>query len=199
MEANVGKPQVAYKEAITKTVEKEGRFVRQIGLKGQYGDVWLRVEPQAPGTGFVFEWKIVGGAIPREYQEAVQEGVRESAQSGVLAGFPVMDFKAEAFDGTYREVDSSEMAFKIAASMAWKECNRSAGPILLEPIMKVEVTTPKEYMGAINGDLSRRRGAIQSREEAPGGARRTRWSSRITKRHREASRKRSSPKLPARS
>src|SRR5580658_5093591 len=170
VEANVGKPQVAYKEAITKTVEKEGRFVRQTGGKGQYGDVWLRVEPQPPGTGFVFEWKIVGGAVPKEYAKAIQEGVRESAQSGVLAGFPVMDFKVVAFDGSYHEVDSSEMAFKIAASMAWKEANRAAGPILLEPIMKVEVTTPKEYMGAINGDLNRRRGAIHATEEAPGGA-----------------------------
>src|SRR5580658_7172267 len=170
VEANVGKPQVAYKEAITKSVEKEGRFIRQSGGKGQYGDVWLRVEPQPPGTGFVFEWKIVGGAVPKEYSKAVQEGVRESAQSGVLAGFPVMDFKVVAFDGSYHEVDSSEMAFKIAASMAWKEANRAAGPILLEPIMKVEVTTPKEYMGAINGDLNRRRGAIHATEEAPGGA-----------------------------
>jgi elongation factor G len=170
VEANVGKPQVAYKEAITKTIEKEGRFVRQSGGKGQYGDVWLRVEPQPPGTGFVFEWKIVGGAVPKEYSKAVQEGVRESAQSGVLAGFPVMDFKVVAFDGSYHEVDSSEMAFKIAGSMAWKEANRAAGPILLEPIMKVEVTTPKEYMGAINGDLNRRRGAIHATEEAPGGA-----------------------------
>src|SRR5580658_139728 len=170
VEANVGKPQVAYKEAITKTVEKEGRFVRQTGGKGQYGDVWLRVAPQPPGTGFIFEWKIVGGSVPKEYSKAIQEGVRESAQSGVLAGFPVMDFKVEAFDGSYHEVDSSEMAFKIAASMAWKEANRAAGPILLEPIMKVEVTTPKEYMGAINGDLNRRRGAIHATEEAPGGA-----------------------------
>jgi elongation factor G len=162
VEANVGKPQVAYKEAITKTVERQGKFVRQTGGKGQYGDVWLRVEP--------LEWKIVGGAIPREYQKAVQQGVEESSQSGVLAGYPVLDFKATAFDGSYHEVDSSEMAFKIAASMAWKECNRAAGPILLEPIMKVEVTTPKDYMGAITGDLNRRRGMIQATEEAPGGA-----------------------------
>ncbi len=170
VEADVGKPQVAYKEAITKTVEKEGRYIRQSGGKGQFGDVWLRVEPQSPGTGFVFEWKIVGGAVPKEYAKAVQEGIREAAQSGVLAGYPVMDFKAEAFDGSYHEVDSSEMAFKIAGSLAWKEANRAAAPVLLEPIMKVEVTTPKEYMGAINGDLSRRRGAIHATEDAPGGA-----------------------------
>jgi elongation factor G len=171
VEANVGKPQVAYKEAITKTVEKQGKFVRQSGGKGQYGDVWLRVEPQEPGTGFVFEWKIVGGAVPKEYSKAVQEGIKESSQSGVLAGYPVLDFKVTAFDGSYHDVDSSEMAFKIAASMGWKEANRAAGPILLEPIMKVEVTTPSDYMGGITGDLIRRRGQIQSQEEAPGGAR----------------------------
>ncbi|MEO6836382.1 MAG: elongation factor G [Candidatus Tumulicola sp.] len=170
VEANVGKPQVAYKEAITKTVEKQGKFVRQSGGKGQYGDIWLKVEPQEPGTGFVFEWKIVGGRVPKEYSKAVQEGIKESSQSGVLAGYPVLDFKVTAFDGSYHDVDSSEMAFKIAASMGWKEANRTAGPILLEPIMKVEVTTPKDYMGGITGDLIRRRGVIQGTEEAPGGA-----------------------------
>ncbi|MGA8534999.1 MAG: elongation factor G [Candidatus Tumulicola sp.] len=170
VEANVGKPQVAYKEAITKTVEKEGKFVRQSGGKGQYGDIWLRVEPQEPGTGFVFEWKIVGGRVPKEYAKAVQDGVKEASQSGVLAGYPVLDFKVTAFDGSYHDVDSSEMAFKVAASMGWKEANRAAGPILLEPIMKVEVTTPKDYMGGITGDLIRRRGVIQGTEEAPGGA-----------------------------
>jgi elongation factor G len=170
VEANVGKPQVAYKEAITKTVEKEGKFIRQSGGKGQFGDIWLRVEPQEPGTGFVFEWKIVGGAVPKEYAKAVQEGVHEASLNGVLAGYPVMDFKAIAFDGKYHDVDSSEIAFKIAASMGFKEANRAAGPILLEPIMKVEVTTPKDYMGAITGDLNRRRGMIQATEEAPGGA-----------------------------
>jgi elongation factor G len=170
VEANVGKPQVAYKEAITKTIEKQGKFVRQSGGKGQYGDIWLRVEPLEPGSGFQFEWKIVGGAVPKEYSKAVQQGIEESSQSGVLAGFPVLDFKATAFDGSYHDVDSSEMAFKIAASMGWKEANRAAGPVLLEPIMKVEVTTPKDYYGAITGDLNRRRGMIQSTEEAPGGA-----------------------------
>jgi elongation factor G len=170
VEANVGKPQVAYKEAITKTVEKEGKFIRQSGGKGQFGDIWLKVEPLEPGSGFQFEWKIVGGAVPKEYAKAVEEGVREASQSGVLAGYPVMDFKATAFDGKYHEVDSSEMAFKIAASIGFKDANRAAGPILLEPIMKVEVTTPKDYMGAITGDLNRRRGMIQATEEAPGGA-----------------------------
>ncbi len=170
VEANVGKPQVAYKEAITRSVEREGKFIRQSGGKGQFGDIWLKVEPLDPGTGFQFEWKIVGGAVPKEYAKAVEEGVREASQSGVLAGYPVMDFKAIAFDGKYHDVDSSEMAFKIAASMGFKEANRAAGPILLEPIMKVEVTTPKDYMGAITGDLNRRRGMIQATEEAPGGA-----------------------------
>jgi len=170
VEANVGKPQVAYKEAITKTVEKQGKFVRQSGGKGQYGDIYLRVGPGEANSGFTFDWKIVGGVVPKEYQKAVQEGIKEAAQSGVLAGYPIMDFKVEAFDGSYHDVDSSEMAFKIAASMGFKEANRAAGPILLEPIMKVEVTTPKDYMGAITGDLNRRRGMIQATEEAPGGA-----------------------------
>jgi elongation factor G len=170
VEANVGKPQVAYKEAITKTVEVQGKFVRQSGGKGQYGDVWIRLEPQEPGTGYVFENKVVGGAVPKEYVKPVQEGIREACESGTLAGYPVLDFKATLFDGSYHDVDSSEMAFKIAASMAFKDANKKAGPILLEPIMKVEVTTPKDYLGAINGDLNRRRGQIQSQEEAPGGA-----------------------------
>jgi elongation factor G len=170
VEANVGKPQVAYKEAITKTIEKQGRFVRQTGGKGQYGDVWLRLEPGQPNSGFVYEWKVVGGTIPKEYAKAIQEGIRESAESGVLAGYPVLDFKATVFDGSYHDVDSSEMAFKIAGSMAFKEANRAAGPILKEPIMKVEVTTPKDFFGAINGDLNRRRGEIQQSEEVAGGA-----------------------------
>jgi elongation factor G len=170
VEANVGKPQVAYREWITKSVEREGRFIRQTGGKGQYGDVWIRIEPGATGSGYVFEWKIVGGAVPKEYSKAVSEGIREAAENGVLAGYPVLDFKATAFDGSYHDVDSSEIAYKIAASMAFREANRAAGPILLEPIMGVEVTTPKDYLGAVNGDLMRRRGMIQSTEEAPGGA-----------------------------
>ncbi|MGA3038925.1 MAG: elongation factor G [Vulcanimicrobiaceae bacterium] len=170
VEANVGKPQVAYREWITKTVEREGRFIRQTGGKGQYGDVWIRIEPGETGSGFVFEWKIVGGAVPKEFSKPVQEGIREAAENGVLAGYPVLDFKATAFDGSYHDVDSSEIAFKIAASMAFREANRAAGPILLEPIMGVEVTTPKDYLGAVNGDLMRRRGTIQSTEEAAGNA-----------------------------
>jgi elongation factor G len=170
VEANVGKPQVAYKEAITKTVEKQGKFVRQTGGKGQYGDVWLRLEPGEPNTGYVYVWAVVGGVIPKEYSKAIQEGIREASASGVLAGYPVLDFKATVFDGSFHDVDSSEMAFKIAGSMAFKEANRAAGPILLEPIMKVEVTTPKDYLGAINGDLMKRRGMIQSSDEVTGGA-----------------------------
>jgi elongation factor G len=170
VEANVGKPQVAYKEAITKTVEVQGKFVRQSGGKGQYGDCWIRVEPLPAGSGYVFENKVVGGAIPKEFIKPIGEGVREASESGTLAGYPVLDFKATVFDGSYHDVDSSEMAFKIAASMAFKDANKKAGPILLEPIMKVEVTTPKDYLGAINGDLNRRRGQIQSQEEAAGGA-----------------------------
>jgi len=171
VEANVGKPQVAYKEAITKKVEKQGRFIRQSGGKGQYGDVWIRLEPLPPGSGYVFESEIVGGAVPKEYVKPVQQGIQEASQSGVLAGYPVLDFKAVLYDGSYHDVDSSEMAFKIAGSMAFKEANRAAGPILLEPIMKVEVTVPEDFMGAITGDLQSRRGMIQGMEEAPGGAR----------------------------
>jgi elongation factor G len=170
VEANVGKPQVAYKEAITKSVEKQGKFVRQSGGKGQYGDVWLRLEPGEQNTGYVYVWAVVGGAIPKEFSKAIQEGIREASTSGVMAGYPVLDFKATIFDGSFHDVDSNEMAFKIAGSMAFKEANRSAGPILLEPIMKVEVTTPKDYLGAINGDLNKRRGMIQSSEEVIGGA-----------------------------
>jgi elongation factor G len=170
VEANVGKPQVAYREAITKRVEKQGKFVRQTGGKGQYGDVTIVLEPGEPNTGYTFEWKIVGGVIPKEYQKPVMEGIREAAESGVLAGYPVLDFKVSAIDGSFHDVDSSEMAFKIAGSMAFKEANRAAGPILLEPIMAVEVTAPRDYTGAVNGDLNRRRGQIQSQDEAVGGA-----------------------------
>jgi elongation factor G len=170
VEANVGKPQVAYKEAITKSVEKQGKFVRQSGGKGQYGDVVIRLEPGDPGTGYVFESKIVGGAIPKEFVKPVGEGIREASQSGVLAGYPVLDFKATLLDGSYHDVDSSEMAFKIAGSMAFKEANRAAGPIIKEPIMSVEVTTPKDYIGEIIGDLNSRRGMIQGTEDAPGQA-----------------------------
>jgi elongation factor G len=170
VDANVGKPQVAYKEAITKTVEKQGRFVRQSGGRGQYGDVWIRLEPGEPGSGYVFESGIVGGVVPREYIKPVNEGIRDASQTGTLAGYPVLDFKAVLFDGSYHDVDSSEMAFKIAGSMAFQEANRAAGPIIKEPIMAVEVTTPKDYIGEVIGDLNSRRGMIQGTEDAPGGA-----------------------------
>jgi len=170
VEANSGKPQVAYKEAITQVVEAQGRFVRQTGGKGQYGNVWIRLEPLEPGSGYIFESVVVGGAVPKEYVKAVQEGIREASQSGVLAGYPVIDFKATLIDGSYHEVDSSEMAFKIAGSMAFKEANRKAGPVLLEPIMAIEVTTPKEHMGDVIGDISSRRGIVTGTEEAPGNA-----------------------------
>ena len=168
--ANVGKPQVAYKEAITRPVEKQGRFVRQSGGRGQYGDCWIRLEPLPSGSGVQFENKIVGGAIPREYIPAVESGVREAAQSGVLAGYPVLDFRATVFDGSYHDVDSSEMAFKIAGSMAFKDADKSAGPIIKEPIMAVEVITPSQFLGDVIGDLSARRGHVQSNEPEAGGA-----------------------------
>ena len=168
--ANVGKPQVAYKEAITKTVEKEGRYVRQTGGKGQYGDAWIRLEPLPPGSGVQFESKIVGGAIPREFIKPVEQGVREAALAGTLAGYPVLDFKATVFDGSYHDVDSSEIAFKIAGSMAFKEANRAAGPIIKEPIMAVEAVTPEQFLGDVIGDLNARRGHVLGMEPEPGGA-----------------------------
>jgi elongation factor G len=159
--ANIGRPQVAYRETIRKPVEKvEGRFVRQTGGRGQYGHVVLNIEPTDSGVGFLFEDKIVGGAIPREYIGSVEQGVRDSLESGVLAGYPVIDVKVELVDGSYHDVDSSEMAFKIAGSMAVKEGVRRSNPALLEPVMDVEVVTPSDYMGDIIGDLSARRGRI---------------------------------------
>jgi elongation factor G len=164
VEANVGKPQVAYRETIRRPAEAQGRFVRQTGGRGQYGDVYLEVEPNEPGGGVVFENKIVGGSIPREYVPAVEKGVREALETGVLAGYPMVDVKVRLTDGSYHEVDSSEMAFKIAGSMAVKEACRRAKSVLLEPVMDVEVVTPEEYMGAIVGDLNSRRGRIVSME-----------------------------------
>jgi elongation factor G len=169
VEANVGKPQVAYRETIRQTVEQEGRFVRQSGGRGQFGHVWIKLEPQAPGAGYEFENAVVGGVIPREYIPAVDKGIQEQLGSGVLAGYPVVDIKVTLFDGSYHEVDSSEMAFKIAGSMAFKEGCSKAKPVLLEPIMKVEVVTPEDYMGDVMGDLNRRRGLVQGMEEAPSG------------------------------
>jgi elongation factor G len=169
VEANIGRPQVAYRETIRKRAEKvEGRFVRQTGGRGQYGHVVINIEPCEPGTGFVFEDKIVGGVIPREYIGSVENGVREALDNGVLAGYPVIDVKVELVDGSYHDVDSSEMAFKIAGSMALKEGIRKASPVLLEPVMDVEVVTPAEYMGDLIGDLSSRRGRVGGMTERAG-------------------------------
>jgi len=169
VEANVGKPQVAYRETIRAKVEQEGKFVRQSGGRGQYGHVWLRIEPLEEGKGYEFSNEIVGGVVPREYIPAVDKGVKEALQSGVIAGYPVVDVKVAIFDGSYHDVDSNEMAFKIAGSMAFKEGFQKARPVLLEPIMKVEVVTPEEYSGDVIGDLNRRRGQIQGMEESPSG------------------------------
>lgn len=162
--ANVGKPQVAYRETIKKPVKIEGKFVRQSGGRGQYGHVWLEMEPNEPGAGFAFENKIVGGVVPKEYVPAVENGVKEAMQNGVLAGYPVVDVKVRLVDGSYHEVDSSEMAFKIAGSMAFKEGSKKAAPVLLEPIMKVELTTPEDYLGDVLGDFNSRRGRVEAME-----------------------------------
>ncbi len=168
VEANVGKPQVAYRETITKKVKVEGKFVRQSGGRGQYGHVWLEVEPQEPGTGYEFVDAIKGGVVPREYIPAVDKGIQEALDTGVLAGFPVVDVKVTLIDGSYHEVDSSEMAFKIAGSMGFKEGCSKASPVLLEPIMSVEVVVPEEYMGEVIGDLNSRRGRIMGMESRAG-------------------------------
>ena len=163
--ANVGQPQVAYRETIRKRVEKvEGRFVRQTGGRGQFGHVYLSVEPAEQGSGYTFESKVVGGSIPREYIPAVNQGVKEALEGGVVAGYPMVDVKVELVDGSYHEVDSSEIAFKIAGSMALKEAVRRASPALLEPVMAVEVVVPKEFVGTVVGDLTSRRGRIGGME-----------------------------------
>jgi elongation factor G len=164
VQANVGKPQVAYKETISRPARAEGRFIRQTGGRGQYGDVWLELEPLEPGTGFEFVNKIVGGAVPREYISAVESGIREAMENGILAGYPVIDLRASLVDGSYHEVDSSEMAFKIAGSMGFKAAAEKAGPKLLEPIMRVEVTTPESFVGDVIGDLNARRGRVDAME-----------------------------------
>ncbi|MDE9455875.1 elongation factor G [Xenorhabdus bovienii] len=170
VEANVGKPQVAYRETIRNTVEQEGKHAKQSGGRGQYGHVWLRVEPLEPGgEGYVFENAIVGGVVPKEYIPGVDKGVREQLKGGVLAGYPIVDVKVTLFDGSYHDVDSSEIAFKIAASMAFKEGFMKAKPVLLEPIMKVEVETPEDYMGDVIGDLNRRRGMIEGMDDLATG------------------------------
>ena len=168
VEANVGAPQVAYKETIRKKVDAEGKFVRQSGGRGQYGHVWITLEPQEPGTGFAFESKIVGGAVPKEYIKPTEEGIKEATEAGILAGYPVVDVKATLFDGSYHEVDSSEMAFKIAGSMAFKEACKLAGSVLLEPIMKVDITVPEDYMGDVIGDINARRGRLEGMEDVSG-------------------------------
>jgi elongation factor G len=164
VEANVGNPQVAYRETIRNTAKTEGRYIKQSGGRGQYGHVWLEISPKEPGTGFEFENKIVGGVIPKEYIPAIEKGIVETLTSGVLAGYPVVDVKATVYDGSYHEVDSNEMAFKIAASMAFKDGMRHASPVLLEPIMRVEVVCPEEYVGDVMGDLSSRRGRPEGME-----------------------------------
>ncbi|MBM4182425.1 MAG: elongation factor G [Betaproteobacteria bacterium] len=169
VEANVGAPQVAYRECIRKQVEQEGKFVKQSGGKGQYGHVWLKMEPNEPGKGYEFVDAIKGGTVPREYIPAVDKGLKEALNNGVLAGFPVVDVKVTLFDGSYHEVDSSEQAFKMAAILGFKDGMRKASPSLLEPMMAVEVETPEDYMGDVMGDLNRRRGIIQGMEDMPGG------------------------------
>jgi elongation factor G len=169
VDANVGKPQVAYRETLRSTVESEGKFIRQTGGRGQYGHVWLKLEPLPQGKGYEFVNGIVGGSVPREYIPAVDKGIQEAVQTGVIAGYPIVDVKVTIFDGSYHDVDSNEMAFKIAGSIGFKEGFRKAKPVLLEPIMKVEVVVPEDYYGDIVGDLSRRRGQIVGTEDSPSG------------------------------
>jgi elongation factor G len=168
VEASVGRPQVAYKETLTVTAEGEGRYIRQTGGRGQYGHAKVRLEPRQPGEGFEFKNEIVGGSIPREYIKPIEEGIKEAMTSGVLAGYPVDDVRIALYDGSFHDVDSSEMAFKIAGSMAFKDAAKKARPVLLEPVMRVEVVVPEEYMGDIMGDINSRRGRITAME-ARGG------------------------------
>ena len=169
VEANVGKPQVAYRETIRKSIKQEGKFVRQSGGRGQYGHIVIEMEPQERGLGYTFENAIVGGVVPKEYVQAADKGIQEAFKNGVLAGFPCVDIKIRAVDGSFHDVDSNEMAFKVAGSMAFKEGFKKANPVLLEPIMKVEVVTPEDYMGDVMGDLSRRRGILQGTDDTPSG------------------------------
>jgi elongation factor G len=169
VDANIGKPQVAYRETIRTTVNQEGKFVRQTGGRGQYGHVYVKIEPQEPAAGYEFVNAIVGGVVPKEYINAVDKGIKEQMENGVIAGFPVVDVKVTLYDGSYHDVDSSEMAFKIAGSMAFRDGAQKAKPVLLEPIMKVEVVTPDEYMGDVMGDLNRRRGLPKGMDDSPSG------------------------------
>jgi len=168
VEANVGKPQVAYRETITSVVEQEGKYVKQTGGRGQYGHVWLRLEPNETGKGFEFVNKVVGGSVPREFIGPVQKGIEESMSAGIRAGYPVVDLLATLFDGSYHDVDSSEIAFKIAASMAFKTGCKKADPNILEPVMKAEVITPEDWMGDVIGDLNSRRGRVTGMDERAG-------------------------------
>jgi elongation factor G len=161
VEANVGKPQVAYRETITQTVQSEGKFIKQSGGRGKYGHVWIELGPNEPGKGYEFENAIVGGVVPREYITPVSQGIKEAMRNGVIAGFPVVDIKAKLYDGSYHDVDSDEISFKVAGSIAFKEGAKKAKPVLLEPIMEVEVVTPEEYLGDVMGDLNSRRGKIE--------------------------------------
>ena len=169
VEANVGAPQVAYRETIRETIEQEGKFVRQTGGRGQYGHVWLRIEPREAGAGYEFSNEIVGGAVPREYINSVNKGIQEQMENGVIAGYPVVDVKVALYDGSYHDVDSNEMAFKVAGSMAFKQGAKNASPVLLEPVMKVEVVCPEDNMGDVVGDLNRRRGMIEGMDDVPLG------------------------------
>ena len=169
VEANVGRPQVAYRETIRKMHEQEGKFIRQTGGRGQYGHVWIRLEPRDQGEGYLFVDKISGGVVPKEFIPSVDRGIQDQLQNGTLAGFPVVDVKVTLFDGSYHDVDSNEMAFKVAGSMAFREGAAHASPVLLEPVMRVEVVTPEEYMGDVMGDLNRRRGVVQGMEDGPAG------------------------------
>ena len=167
--ANIGRPQVAYRETIRKSVNQEAKFVRQTGGRGQYGHVYIRMEPQKPGEGYEFINDIKGGAIPKEFIPAVNKGIQEQMTNGVITGFPVVDVKVSLYDGSFHAVDSSEVAFRVAGSMAFREGALKANPVLLEPVMSVEVVTPEDYMGDVNGDLNRRRGILQSMDESPAG------------------------------
>jgi elongation factor G len=169
VDANIGKPQVAYRETIRSAVDQEGKFVRQSGGRGQYGHVFLKLEPQEAASGYEFVNAIVGGVVPKEYISAVDKGVKEQMENGVIAGYPVVDVKVTLYDGSYHDVDSSEVAFKVAGSMAFRDGALKANPVLLEPVMKVEVVTPDDYMGDVMGDLNRRRGLPQGMDDSPSG------------------------------
>jgi elongation factor G len=169
VDANVGKPQVAYRETITQTVQSEGKYIRQLGGKGMYGHIWLRVGPNEPGKGFQFENTISGGAVPKEFVAAVEQGVTESLQSGPISGYPMVDVKVEAYDGSIHDVDSNEIAFKVAGSMAFRDAVNRAQAVLLEPVMNCEIITPDDFMGDVIGDLNARRGKIMGMNPRPGG------------------------------